>query len=201
MSRFGHLQIRDIKDLASEMQDLKQYGMTSSDNGSGQILGFVKGLRISARLIYFLRKALEDTDYQVGWGHIIDCTTEICSPECDVIIYEKGAHSRWNGNEKPIMEFVFVESKNVKGVISCKSILAAVEQGYPEKIIAMGIEYTALFAEACSRSNYENLKQQAIEAGYSGLWCSYFTESSGSEFVSDDFHLLAFKDHIKSKFV
>src|SRR5258707_13284732 len=59
----------------------------------GDILGFVKGLRLSARLIYFLRERLSETLSQsnlaVSWGQLLDDNCEFCSRECDVIIHSK----------------------------------------------------------------------------------------------------------------
>ena len=44
------------------------------------ILGFVKGLRFAARLIYAIRDHLSSSDYQVDWGHLLTAAGDSCSP-------------------------------------------------------------------------------------------------------------------------
>jgi len=204
LTRFRHLATRELSILAEELQDLREYGsLLSTGNGQyqGHILGFVKGLRISAKVIYFIRKCLSTEQLEVSWGHIIDTETGVCSPECDVIIHSPGHFEKWNGNEKPVMEFVFVEARYVKAVVSCKSDLKSVDGDYPTCMKSIGVDNVILFAESCSQTNYENLKEQAINAGYSGLWCSYFTLGSGSELIKDEEHHYEFYDSIRKSFV
>ena len=203
VNRFRHLAIRELSQLASELQNLKDYAPLTSTGGGkyeGHILSFVKGLRISARLTYFLRKCLSTEQLQVSWGHIINVETGECSPECDVIIHSPGHYDKWNDGDRPIMEFLFVEAKHVKAVVSCKSVLATIEADYPDKLKSLGVNNVILFAECCSKTNYENLKTQAIAAGYSGLWCSYFTLHSGSEVEVDEIHHEDFHISIRSQF-
>ena len=202
-NRFAHLATRELSQLADELQNLRCYAPLLSTGGGqyqGHILGFVKGLRISARLIYFIRKCLSTQSLQVSWGHIIDVDSGACSPECDVIIHLPGHYDKWNDGDKPVMEFLFVEARYVKAVVSCKSVLAGIDQQYPDQLRAVGVTNVILFAESCSQTNYENLKKQAIAAGYSGLWCSYFTQSSGDEFITDENHYNEFHTALRKDF-
>lgn len=202
-NRYRHLATRELSQLANELQNLKDYAPLMSTGGGkyeGHILAFVKGLRISARLIYFLRKCLSTERLQVSWGHIIDVENGACSPECDVIIHSPGHYDKWNDGDRPIMEFLFVEAKHVKSVVSCKSVLASIDVEYPKQLSAIGVNNVILFAECCSRTNYENLKRQAIAAGYSGVWCSYFTTSSGSDVEVDEVHHQEFHTAIRAQF-
>jgi hypothetical protein len=59
----------------------------------GRILPFVRGLRLSALLIYAIREMLEGTGLTANWGHLIDDEGHYCSCECDVIIHQKGNKS------------------------------------------------------------------------------------------------------------
>src|ERR1035438_5528865 len=52
----------------------------------GDILGLVRGLRLSARLIYILRQKLHGQHIEINWGHVLDDKRRMCSPECDIII-------------------------------------------------------------------------------------------------------------------
>ena len=63
---------------------------------SGRILPFVRGLRLSAHLIYAIRDILSDSDLEANWGHLLDQKGIYCSPECDVIIHRKGYIRKWN---------------------------------------------------------------------------------------------------------
>ena len=38
----------------------------------GRILGFVKGLRLSARILYILRTIVSSQKLEVSWGHLVD---------------------------------------------------------------------------------------------------------------------------------
>jgi len=194
INRFASLATIELSNLANELRDFSDYKLTSDGKGEyvGSILGFVKGLRISAKLIYFIRTTLSNHPCDVNWGHIIDISRDSCSPECDVIVHDRGLFARWNGGEKPIMDFLFIESKYVKAVVSCKSRLTAIDKDYPRHMNAHGINKVFLFAECCSHTNYANLRAQALQAGYSGLWCAYFTVGQEDEVVDDEFHHLDF---------
>jgi hypothetical protein len=190
-NRFASLATRELSELASELQKLTEYELLSTGGGryEGQILGFVKGLRISARLIYFLRKCLSTARCEVSWGHVIDRAGQACSPECDVIVHEPGHFEKWNDNKSPVMEFVFVEPEFVRGIVSCKSRLIDVDVEYPARLHRFGIDKVVLFAECCSKSNYDNLRRKALEAGYQGLWCAYFLDGDEPVTINEQHHL------------
>src|SRR5216684_1407952 len=115
----------------------------------GGILGFVKGLRLSAGVIYYLKQKLSQTDLEVSWGHLLDHKEASCSPECDVIVHSKGSVQKWNGTDHPIMEFKFVGIAHARAVISCKSQLTSVDKGYPKALKKFGVKKVFLFAECC----------------------------------------------------
>jgi len=201
-SRFAYLATRELQQLATELQKLKEYVLTSDGKGKyqGHILGFVKGLRISAKLIYFIRKCLSTAGCSVSWGHIVDASGQACSPECDVIIHAPGHLDKWNEGAAPIMEFVFVEALYVKGVVSCKSHLTSIDEEYPKRLLEFGIQNVLLFAESCSLSNYENLKAQAVQSGYCGLWCAYFTTGDPDKVIIDEEHHVEFWTALRELF-
>ena len=69
------LQLEGFERLAGELQpwrksdDLK---IMEQAKGSALVLPFVKGLRLSARLIYILRAHLSRTGLEVDWGHLLN---------------------------------------------------------------------------------------------------------------------------------
>ncbi len=204
LNRYTYSATRELVQLAEELQKYRDYPPLFSTGGGqykGHILGFVKGLRISAKLIYFARKCLSTEKCNVSWGHIIDPKTEACSPECDVIIHDPGHFDKWNGDEHPIMEFLFVEATRVRGVISCKSQLSEIDEDYPRLLGEFGIKNVFLFAECCSLTNFENLRDKALAAGYCGLWCAYFTEGGSDSYTTDDGHYLEFRETLRSLFL
>ena len=65
----GSLAVEQLISLTAELQKLRHHPpLTRREGGryEGDILGFVKGLRLSARVIYFLREYLSDTDLEVS---------------------------------------------------------------------------------------------------------------------------------------
>lgn len=166
--------------IAVDLYGLKEHPpLRRRDDGTyeGEILSFVKGLRISAQLIYFIRDCLSENGCDVSWGHILNDEGQSCSPECDVIIHN-GHVRKWNGSAVgQVMDFRFVRAKKVRAVVSCKSNVTSIEEAYPAQLRDYGVERVFLFGECCSQSNYENLKQKALTAGYAGFWCAYFTSS------------------------
>jgi hypothetical protein len=152
----------------------------------GDILGFVKGLRLSARVIYFLRERLSSTDLEVNWGHLLDQGESSCSPECDVIVHTKGHVQKWNGNQNPIMDFRFVSAGNARAVVSCKSNLTAIDKAYPKDLKKYGVRKIFLFAECCEETQFPVLLKKAKQAGYSGLWCLYLTQAQSPTFKTDE---------------
>jgi hypothetical protein len=142
------------------------------DLDKDSVLRFVRGLRFSARIIYILRKKMGATNLQVDWGHIWG---KQMSRECDIIIH-RGAFHGWNGDGgiNPVMNFKFVESKNVVAVISCKSLIrpgdvdakfSAETKAYSKKIF--------LFAECCALGKFKDVEKKVLKAGYQKFWCLY----------------------------
>lgn len=187
-SSFGEsLGFVQLAELATEFFELRRSPpivTTTPGHREGDILGFVRGLRLSARLIYFLRERLSHTEYEVSWGHLLDGNLASCSPECDIIIHTKGHVKRWNGGEMPIMDFRFVPASTAKVVISCKSTLTAIDRRYPGQLKAFGVSNLLLFAERCEAGKFQGLERSAKSAGYKGLCCLYLTE--GQQVVRDE---------------
>lgn len=176
-----NLAVEELRGLTAELQSFRSYPpLVKRADGKyeGDILGFVKGLRLSARLIYFLRNRLSSTNLDVSWGHLI-ANHESCSPECDVIIHAKGHVGKWNGNAHPIMDFRFVEAEKALAVISCKSSLKTIDKTYPKKLKKFGVDAVFLFAECCGEKQFVRLEKRALAAGYRGLWCLYLVQDGG----------------------
>ncbi len=195
------LAIAPLSSLADELRSLRDHKpLTSQGNGyyEGNILGFVKGLRISAELIYCIRGWLSERNFNVNWGHILDKNGQSCSPECDVIIHEPGYIKKWNGNNSPVMDFVFVKPESVKAVVSCKSVIMNIDKDYPNRLLKYGVEKVYLFGESCSHTNYKSLKKRACKLGYSSLCCAYYTGGDEQPFIRDENSHLEFMDAIKS---
>jgi hypothetical protein len=153
--------------LAAELSTVRSYPpLTRRKDGKyeGDILGFVKGLRLAARLTYFLRERLSGSAVAVNWGHLLK-DGRSCSPECDVIVHRTGHIREWNGNAHPIMDFKFVEPERAMAVISCKSFLNAIDRDYPKALKKYGVEKIFLFAECCRRSRLDALRKTAKRAG------------------------------------
>jgi len=195
----------ELWSIATELQSLREHPpLKYKKNGhlEGSILSFVKGLRISARLIYFLRNCLSEEDCEVSWGHILNASGQSCSPECDVIIHKKGHVKRWNGsgNSDCVMDFKFIRAKKVTAVISCKSIVADIDDDYPSQLKSYGVSKVYLFGECCSQSNYSNLRKKAKSAGYVDLFCAYFIDTKNDSPIRDDNHHYDFYDSIRTLF-
>jgi hypothetical protein len=180
--------------LTAELQKLRAHPplvKRSPGKYEGDILGFVKGLRLSARLIYFLRERLGETlsglNLEISWGQLLDESGELCSPECDVIIHSKGGHVReWNGSKGSIMEFRFVKVARARVVISCKSQLSSIEKRYVKDLNKFGVGNVFLFAECCSERRFPRLRDNAVAAGYIGLCCLYFTGPTDNPLEVDE---------------
>jgi len=139
---------------------------------SGRILAFVRGLRLSAQLIYALREALSQTDLEVDWGHLLDEECRICSPECDVIVHRRGHVIRWNGSVAPVMDFKFIESQKAVAVVSCKSLMRTVDAKHCQALRPY-VSKVLLFAECCRPNAVDRLRDRAQKAGYLGFWYLY----------------------------
>lgn len=178
------LKTEELRGLVEELQWLREHPpIVSKGKGiyQGNILGFVKGLRLSVRIIYHLREQLSDMDYEINWGHLLNPDESSCSPECDIIVHTKGHVRKWNGHgEHTIMDFRFIKAEKAKVVISCKSVLNKVDKEYPKTLKEFGIENIFLFAECCKDTRYKSMKEKAHRAGYAGLWCLYLvTKENG----------------------
>jgi hypothetical protein len=148
----------------------------------GDILPFIRGLRLSARLIYILRDKLRDHNVEVNWGHVEDEKQRMCSPECDIIIHSGGVADRWNGrNQHCVMDFLFVKREAVRA-ISCKSILSSIDPDFANVVKRdFKIVNTFLFAEAIEDAKYKTLQKAAKTAGYRGVWPLYRLDSNGDK--------------------
>ena len=176
------LRLSDFERLVGELacwranDDLK---IIQAAKGSAVVLPFVKGLRLSAQLIYVLREELSHTDLEVDWGHLLDAEEQSCSPECDIIIHHEGHVRKWNGNEHPIMDFRFVPHTNAVAVVSCKSYAKDVDADYATRVRPY-VSHLFLFAECCAPNQVANLQRKAKAAGYVGFWYLYtYDESTG----------------------
>ena len=188
---FGkRLSTEQLRGLAQELQSLRNYPpLTQRSPGryEGDILGFVKGLRLSARVIYFLREFLSGGHtHEVSWGHLIDKYEQACSPECDVIIHKQGLIRKWNGFEKPIMEFSFISVESAKVVISCKSNLTSIDERYPSDLQRFGVNNIVLLAECCKKSQFKKFRAQAKSKGYKDLFVIYFIDEDDITMSIDD---------------
>ena len=140
----------------------------------GSILPFVRGLRFSSQLIYAIRELISGRGLEVDWGHLLDKDGKYCSRECDIIIHRSGYHARWNGNEKPIMDFRFVRQDNALVVISCKSYIksGSVDKQYVPCLKPF-VKKVWLFAECCESRHTDSVANQAQNAGYDNFWYLY----------------------------
>lgn len=165
----------------------------------GDILSFVKGLRLSARLIYILRKKLSDFHVDINWGHIQDDGKRLCSPECDIIIHKGGISDTWNGDNdhRPVMDFHFIQRDSVKAVISCKSMIDSIDDDFALVVRKeFKINNLFIFAEAAQSSHYMKLKASAKKSGYKGLWTLY-NVGKNDEIIADENEYLNFLSTIK----
>ncbi len=180
----GTLRLEGLEALAGELKpwrtpELKEL---EQEKGSGLVLGFVKGLRLSARLIYILRTSLGSCGLKVDWGHLLDPSGCSCSPECDVIIH-RGHVQQWNGNAAPVMDFKFVECDKAIAVISCKSYARDVDAAYPKKLKPY-VRTVFLFSECCAPAALTRLRNKATRSGYRGFACLYTYDEATGECVN-----------------
>lgn len=153
--------------------------------GSALVLPFVKGLRLSAQLIYILREELSATDLEVDWGHLLDDEGESCSPECDIIIHRRGHDGKWDGNDNPVMNFKFVKRERAVAVISCKSYVKGVDAEYVKKLQRY-VKLVFLFVECCSPEKADSLRKKARATGYAGFGYLYTFDEKRRECVNDE---------------
>lgn len=140
----------------------------------GRVLPFVRGLRFSALLIYEIRKAISSKNLSANWGHILDDDGELVSNEADIIIHKPGFFHQWNGNEKPVMDFKFIEKENAMLVISCKSFLktSEIEVEYYNNMKNF-VDKIWLFAEACGPESAANIETESKKIGYDNFYYLY----------------------------
>lgn len=189
--RLSHiLELEDFEGLTAELQSWrtdKYVQTTELKKGSGLVLGFVKGLRLSARLIYAIRKNLSTTSLEVDWGHLLDKDGMSLSPECDIIIHKKGYVREWNGNSNPVMNFKFIKSTDTIAVISCKSYAKSIDKPYKAycERIREYVNNVMLFAECCPKRRAVALNEKAKKAGYKGFWYLYSVDEQTNETCKD----------------
>jgi hypothetical protein len=152
--------------------------------GSSLVLGFVKGLRLSAQLIYILRDRLSGTTLEVDWGHLVGPDGKSCSPECDIIVHEKGYDERWNGDSRPVMDFKFIRCTKAVAVISCKSFAEAIDKDYAKKLHCF-VNRVLVFAECCAPEKIKKLESDAKKYGYVGFWHLYAFDKNTGECTQD----------------
>jgi len=163
----------------------------------GRILGFVKGLRLSSQLAYVVRDILSGEIAEVSWGHLIDESGALCSPECDIIVHRPGFVQRWNGGRDPIMDFRFIECSKALSVISCKSFVKSVDDKYCPALAKYGLQKIILFAECCEEKRLATLRRQAVAEGYGGLYCLYTLAEDGFSVKQDPDMYVEFAEEIK----
>jgi len=174
----GHkilLQSERFEQMASEFRSWRMstfIRQLEKSRKKGKILPFVRGLRLSAHLIYATRELLEGTNMTANWGHLLDNDGNFCSPECDVIIHKNGHIRQWNDTGKPVMDFRFVSMNNALVVISCKSRVRSIDEEYPREMnVYVGRIW--LFGECCGPRSGKSLAKKAEKAGYEKFWYLY----------------------------
>lgn len=176
------LSTEGFQGLAAELAGWRQdpsITLMDRKRSKGRILGFVKGLRLSARVAYLIRNILSAGDVEVNWGHLIDDRGKSCSPECDIIIHRRGHFQKWNGSEGPIMDFRFIECRNALGIVSCKSLTRSIDKEYCADFKKYRMRDIFLFAECCNPVSLDRLKRQAKEAGHKGFFYLYTLDKNG----------------------
>lgn len=195
------LRTAGFRRLAGELQpwrtstDLK---VLEAAKGAALVLPFVKGLRLSAQLIYILRDELDGTGLEVDWGHLLDDQGDSCSPECDIIIHSRGHDGRWDGSEHPVMNFKFVKRERAVAVISCKSYAKDVDAEYVKKLHRY-VKQVFLFAECCAPDKVDSLRKSAKKAGYLAFGYLYTFDEKRSQCANDEEGWLDFLDAVASK--
>jgi hypothetical protein len=164
--------------------------LMNKKGGKGKILGFVQGLRLSAQLIYILRKIVKGYNLEASWGHLINEDGSSCSPECDVIIHKRGALQEWNGSAEPVMNFKFIKCSDAVAVISCKSSVASIDTAYCSDFVKYNVTDIFLFAECCRFGSIQRLTRQAKSAGYKGFFYLYSVKGNQS-YIQQDQNLYA----------
>ena len=189
--------LEKIKALAGSLVDWRRnplIQLMDAQKSKGRVLDFVKGLRISARVAYVVRDMLSTfQDIEVSWGHVVDEKGVSCSPECDIIVHHKGYFTKWNGgDEKPIMDFKFIDCERVIAVISCKSFAKSIDANYPALLSPYGVKNVFLVAECCAPGSRSNLQDKAVKAGYLGFYPLYLYDEKKFTHIFDEPNLMVF---------
>src|SRR4030042_6632898 len=195
-----HLNLQEFHSLKKELSQWRidpQIQEMEREKSGGIILGFVKGLRLSARLIYAIREHLSEFELQVDWGHLLTEEGNSCSPECDIIIHLPGYEREWNGHDHKIMDFKFINCRQAIAVISCKSFIRAVDRRYPQRLRPY-VGEVLLFAECCEPNAVNRIKRSAESAGYQGFWYLYACNQATSQCTADPDQWKEFLQTLKS---
>jgi len=158
----------------------------------GEVLAFVRGLRLSARLVYILRNRLTDYDVSVHWGHVQDGNRGICSPECDIIIHQGGEAARWNGStdQDCVMDFRFIKAPHVLAVISCKSKTDGIDPDFARVLKKkFKVKHVYIFAESIKATAKKRLSKEARSYGYKGFWYLYEFRKLDERAVNRDVYM------------
>ncbi len=175
------LALRKIVTLTAELTDWRSnHEIRQADKEGGGVFDFVKGLRLATRLIYILKNKLAQYSLDANWGQILDENGEYLSPECDIIIHKGKEVDRWNGeggDHGNVMDFRFIELKNVVVVISCKSYLTSIsvkDRKYCQRLkpYLKGKELW-LFAECVPIGKEKDLDKKSKEIGHNKLLYLY----------------------------
>lgn len=193
------LALGPFEGLIAELASYKQGQTGSADGAQCSVLPFVRGLRLSAKLIYEMRQRLNGCGLKVNWGHLVDEQRNILSKECDIIVH-RGSFRNWNGSAKPVMDFHFVMATKAVAVVSCKTTIASVDAPYAKNIRGF-VRNVCLFGECCSKKDIARLAKQARSAGYARMWFLYAQEDDGDRIVAYDkiLDFLSFLDGLKSE--
>ena len=189
-----------VEELAEWRRD-PQIRLMDAERDEGRILGFVKGLRLSARVAYLSRELLaSDRSVEVSWGHLIDPNEgKSCSAECDVIIHRGGCLKQWNGkNNNCIMDFKFIDSSKALGVISCKSFAKSVDKSFCTNLAKYNVKNVILFAECCLPNKVADLEKEALANGYSGFTYLYTFEETSFSIETNQEVYLRFAEQLKA---
>jgi hypothetical protein len=190
-------QFHSLKEELSSWRTEPEIQRMEKESSGGIVLGFVKGLRLSARLIYAIREHLSAFNLEVDWGHLLTEKGSSCSPECDIIIHLPGHERAWNGHTKSIMDFKFIQCDKAIAVISCKSFIKDIDRKYRARIKPYA-DKVLLFAECCEPGAVKKLKKSARSAGYTGFWYLYACDQATSVCTVDPKEWMGFLGTLRS---
>jgi len=202
-SSHGEILLRErFEHMAAEFKSWRMSDFIrqlEASKGKGRVLPFIRGLRLSAQLVYAIRELLIGSGLTATWGHLLDEKWKFCSPECDVIIYkERGQLRQWNGTREPVMDFRFVLMTEAVVVISCKSKIRStdLDEKYSREIKKY-VDRVWLFAECCGPRSPNRVMEKALQAGYEHFWYLYTWAPKREEIFDRDFNREGWNDFIK----